>query len=555
MFTFVAASKIHNQVQLPRWLLISILLLIPLAFLVNLGVQPFIDDEGNRTTVALEMLWSGNFITPTLHGEYYYNKPPLWNWILALSIWLHGQTTEWATRFPSVLALFGFSWTIFRYVRRHFSWERAALVTLMFLTCGRVILWESLLGLIDLTFSWVIFTMIMVLYHESERERWGRMFLLSYLLMAVGFMFKGLPAIAFQGLTVLLVLYYRKAWRQLFSLAHIGSGLLAVGLIAAYYAVYHQYHSLETVFQVLFVESGKRTAVAYGWWDTIKHVLNFPIELSYHFLPWTVLLLFLFRKSLRVKLSENDFVRFCRYALFVNLVIYWLSPNFYPRYILMLVPLGFVQLVHLIPEMKQENDRLYMIVRILLGLFLLVLTGGSIAPVFVEDTQFITGLVWKSGLVFLLMVGLFVVYWRRPQWQYFLLIAGFLLFRLGFDILALPPRAVDSSAQRLRDSTVEFAERWQGRELYVFLESHMEPANSYYLQRGMDGIVFRKKEGFNQDDFYIYNPMQYDRSLFGPPVDSFVVRHAGHPVYYVGQLRSVEPEEIEAKTIGQRPTF
>ena len=111
MFTFVAASKIHNQVQLPRWLLISILLLIPLAFLVNLGVQPFIDDEGNRTTVALEMLWSGNFITPTLHGEYYYNKPPLWNWILALSIWLHGQTTEWATRFPSVLALFGFSWT------------------------------------------------------------------------------------------------------------------------------------------------------------------------------------------------------------------------------------------------------------------------------------------------------------------------------------------------------------------------------------------------------------------------------------------------------------
>ncbi|MEO0727709.1 MAG: glycosyl transferase, partial [Bacteroidota bacterium] len=93
--------------QLPRWLLILILVLIPLAFLVNLGVQPFIDDEGNRATVALEMIWSGNFITPTLHGEYYYNKPPLWNWILALSMWIHGGASEWAVRFPAVLALWG----------------------------------------------------------------------------------------------------------------------------------------------------------------------------------------------------------------------------------------------------------------------------------------------------------------------------------------------------------------------------------------------------------------------------------------------------------------
>ena len=39
-------------------------------------------DEAIRSLVALEMKLSGNLITPTLHGEYYYNKPPLYNWIL-----------------------------------------------------------------------------------------------------------------------------------------------------------------------------------------------------------------------------------------------------------------------------------------------------------------------------------------------------------------------------------------------------------------------------------------------------------------------------------------
>ncbi len=553
----MAASKIHKQVQLPRWLLVLILLLIPMAFLINLGLQPFIDDEGNRTTVALEMLWSSNFITPTLHGEYYYNKPPLWNWILALSIWLHGSASEWATRLPAVLALFGFSATVFHYCRKHLSQERALLVAFMLLSCGRIIFWESLLGLIDLAFSWVIFTMIMVLYHESKEERWGRMFLFSYLLMAIGFLFKGLPAIAFQGLSVLLILYYRKAWKQLFSIAHIGSGLLAVAIIASYYVVYNKYHSLETVFQVLFVESGKRTAVAYGWWDTIKHALNFPLELSYHFLPWSALLLLLLRPSSRKRLHESDFVRFCRYAFFVNIIIYWLSPNFYPRYILMLVPLGFIQLVSLIPEeAKPTKDWLYWTIRGILGLFMFVLAAGALAPIFVEDCQFIPGLLWKAGISFALLLSLFILYLKQPKWQYFLVVAGFILFRVGFDLLAIPPRDHDSSAQRLRDSSIEFAKHWQDRDdLYVFYETHMEPATSYYIQGTLDRPVQRKESAFTTTDYYIYNPKQYDWGLFEAPVDSFIVRHAGYPVYYVGKLKDTDIETIKEMTIGERPSF
>ena len=55
----------------------------------------FIDDEAIRSLVAQEMLWSGNYVAPTMHGDTYLNKPPLWNWILAISFYLHGEASEW----------------------------------------------------------------------------------------------------------------------------------------------------------------------------------------------------------------------------------------------------------------------------------------------------------------------------------------------------------------------------------------------------------------------------------------------------------------------------
>ena len=522
-----------------------------MAFLINLNVQPFIDDEGNRATVALEMLWSGNFITPTLHGDFYYNKPPLWNWILALSIWLHGGASEWVVRLPAVLALFGFAGTVYHYFRKHLSFEQAALAALMLLTCGRIIFWESLLGLIDLAFSWTIFTLIMVFYHESEKERWGRMFLFTYLLMAIGFMLKGLPAIAFQGLTLLLVLQFQKAWKQLFSWVHIGSGLLAVGLLAAYYAVYHQYHSLETVFQVLFVESGKRTAVAYGWLDTLKHIFNFPLELFYHFLPWTALLLLLVNQKNRLAIRENQFIRFCLYALGLNLIIYWLSPNFYPRYILMLLPLGFVSLVKIVPDDDQEKNKLYLALEVIFGIVLLgaaVIT--AVAPL-AEDTQMVPYRWLKSTFLALGILLLLFPYYRLPRSRLFLLVAGLLIGRIGLDLLAIPPRTSEKSiGEGIKVSATQLADRWQDRELFIFAATQMEPTTSFYLQNQLNQIVPRRKVGeLSTEEDYIFNPDQYAPSLFFPPSDSVKARHSISDYYYVARLKTTNAEEIKAGTL------
>ncbi|WP_367328714.1 ArnT family glycosyltransferase, partial [Lentimicrobium sp.] len=83
-------------------ILIIIILLLPLALFTNLGLMPLISDEPTRAVVTLEMILSGNFITPTINGDFYYNKPPLFNWILAGFVKVAGVENEFIFRLPTV---------------------------------------------------------------------------------------------------------------------------------------------------------------------------------------------------------------------------------------------------------------------------------------------------------------------------------------------------------------------------------------------------------------------------------------------------------------------
>ena len=66
------------------------------AYLINLNMVQMIRDEAIRAIVAFEMIQSGDFITPTIGGEPYLMKPPLFNWILAFS-----SSSQGAGRKPS----------------------------------------------------------------------------------------------------------------------------------------------------------------------------------------------------------------------------------------------------------------------------------------------------------------------------------------------------------------------------------------------------------------------------------------------------------------------
>lgn len=63
---------------------IVLIILYALSIFIGIGSYNIQQHESGkwRALVALEMKYSGDYVTPTLNGEKYYNKPPLFNYLL-----------------------------------------------------------------------------------------------------------------------------------------------------------------------------------------------------------------------------------------------------------------------------------------------------------------------------------------------------------------------------------------------------------------------------------------------------------------------------------------
>src|SRR6478735_4358958 len=266
------------------WYILPCLLLFP-ALLINLHLQALIADEPIRALVGLEMMISDQYFTPTLNGEFYYNKPPLFNWILVGMFNVAGSMDEWVVRIPTVASLLVFVVLIFLFFRKYVSNKVAYLSAFFTLVSGRILFYDSFLGLIDTLFSLVIFVLFFSAFHFNSKKKYALFFICLYLLAAVAFMLKGIPALVFLVVTILVVLWRSDQLKKLFSVWHfIGIGIFIL-LIGSYYYEYSLSNGLETVFTTLWSESSKRTVVETNFFTSLIHISTFPFQLLFHFLP------------------------------------------------------------------------------------------------------------------------------------------------------------------------------------------------------------------------------------------------------------------------------
>ncbi len=109
--------------QQPRWIeaiaVLSLAILACWLMFVDLGASSFHDgDEALYATVAMEMTYSGDLLTPTYWGEPLFNKPPLMYWLMSASMSLLSGTIEWQSRFPSALMGLGLLVLVYWTARR-----------------------------------------------------------------------------------------------------------------------------------------------------------------------------------------------------------------------------------------------------------------------------------------------------------------------------------------------------------------------------------------------------------------------------------------------------
>jgi 4-amino-4-deoxy-L-arabinose transferase-like glycosyltransferase len=499
---------------------------------------PLIGDEAIRAVVTLEMMLSGDYITPTLTGEIYLNKPPLFNWILAAFFKLFNGNSEVLVRLPTTLFLLIYCITIYWWVRRELGQPIGWMAALLFLTCGRILFWDSFLGLIDITYSWIMFVNFMVIWHYYRKESYMRLFILSYLLTAIGFLMKGLPTLAFEAITLGVVFIYGRRFRVLVSWKHLAGVGLFVLVTGVYYLLYYLKNPayLESILLRLVTESTQKSAIGTGLGKTVLHLFAFPFELIYHFVPWMLLVIFLFHKKIFTKVFSNDFVRYCVIVFSANMLIYWFSPVTYPRYLLMLVPLIFIVFLYAGRFHSFTTTLNYRVVRIV---FISIMAGLSSAnvvlPVIFAGQLPVDHLYLKVFLVLvaeILVLSGILSNQKGPGLFYY---TGMILLisRISFNLFLVPYRQSESWLTLCREDAIELAGKTKGEELYYMTDT-ITIHNVYYLTRERNDIL-RHKDTPSGGPYFIVN----DTMLFGQGFEKELSMRIpyNYSTYYAGKFK------------------
>lgn len=491
------------------WYLLAALLLLP-ALLINLGMMTLNDDEAIRTLVAMEMNFSDNYIVPTLNGALYRSKPPLFNWILHLSFSSFG-VNEWSARLPNIIFLLGFGFLIFWYSKKYLSKEYSVLNALLFITCGRILFWDSMLAYIDILYSGLTFWSFMLIFYQFKRQQWWSLFIWSYALAGLGFLLKGFPSLLFQGLTLGVYFIYRRSFKRLISVPHV-VGIIVFGLIVgSYYFAYNMQADLGPTINGLLDQSTRRTSMhaQYDYKQFFLHLLTYPFENIYHFLPWTLMVVYLFAKRSYKAIREVDFLKFCILTFGINILVYWASVEVYPRYILMLVPLVFSVLLYLHKVHYDAETVWYKSLYIaLLVLFGILILGG---PLIVYKTLHVDVAYryLKIAVSTVALIAMLIAFVRYKHIRLICFVCVCLVMRIVFNWFFIPERHQGDQGAICKAQAIELGKKYKDLPINIYRYSNIDLTSSVYIARER-GRITPKMDFVQTEGITILDTARFD---------------------------------------------
>lgn len=259
-------------------------------FMVIFGIWgvPLLDpDEPVYAETAREMLQFGDFLSPRIFNEYWYDKPPMYYWLVAICQFIFGYN-EFAARLPAGLAAVGTTVVMYISVTRMIN-EKAGFWSALVLTSCIQFFY---LGKAAVTDTTLLFFMTSALLCFWQKQYW-----LMYVFMALGTLTKGPIGIVFPGAIIIL---YLLAVGEIYELTrmHFVRGLLLYLLIC-----FPWYYAMYTVHGMVFIETflGFHNLTRFTTPEHASRVTfwyYFPVVLLGLF-PWT---------GLWIKSVKNSFV-------------------------------------------------------------------------------------------------------------------------------------------------------------------------------------------------------------------------------------------------------
>jgi hypothetical protein len=206
---------------------ISILIFYLLLFLPFLGVVHLFDwDEINFAEAAREMLVTGDWWNVQIGYEPFWEKPPLFIWMQALSMSVFG-VSEFAARLPNVIIGLVTLIVLYRAVYLRYTQKAAIYAVLLYIGSFTPHFYFKS-GIIDPTFNLFIFLSILGILKYIETKKVIAFFWSGFWL-GLAIITKGPAALLIVGVTGLVYqLYYKHHFYSFKSLFFLLGGLLVV---------------------------------------------------------------------------------------------------------------------------------------------------------------------------------------------------------------------------------------------------------------------------------------------------------------------------------------
>lgn len=206
-----------------------ILLLTISTFWINNDVLIADGMEARNLTTAREMLEKGNWLDPTMNGEYRFEKPPLPTWVTAVAMWVAGQDNMFILRFPAAVSGMLLVFFLFRMVQELTEDELlpylsagTAATSYLIMSSARIITWDIFCHSFMLGAIWQLHK---GLKSNSPNTHY---FVTSGILMGLSFLSKG-PVAFFVLLLPYLIAHFFAIGG--YDLKRNGSPLLAMAAI------------------------------------------------------------------------------------------------------------------------------------------------------------------------------------------------------------------------------------------------------------------------------------------------------------------------------------
>lgn len=500
--------------KIPTWAYIALLSLYVFSLFYNLNLTALSLEEPRRALVALEMLFNNNYIITTILNETWYDHPPLYNIILALSVKLFGYNT-FALRFPCAFSLILTGILVYWLCKTYVSKKFALFAAFYYLICADLYFFFSIIAEIDIFYSLLVFSSVISIFHFYQKKQFYLLFGVSYFFITLAFFTKGFASYAFIGITLLFYFWLKKDIKRLFSLPHVLFVLCSFGCIAIYFYCYNQYENVWDYVAQMWSLTSNRTLSNNNWHKVFLHIITYTGNFFAIIFPATFFLLFLFKKSIFSKVKQHPLMLFLGITFMLNFSIYLISPGARIRYSYMFFPMVIIILVYAWYLYRFQKSRLHNTYTIIFKTLMVSFILGCFIIPFVPYFSIIPTLKYTLPILGIVIIAVFVSYLKLEhiELKHFAIFLFIILVRIGYNMVALPIKSVVSSAVKERTHAQNIYAITSNEPIYVvstddFVTFKDIPFTFYrtatYLELYREGLVIKKPK-IDVSGYYIVN--------------------------------------------------